>query len=77
MKITPILGISAGYCEKLYHNRLIDSHWTWKYIAQRTFTATNKGRISIKFLLPFHVFRHLTADVKKNTAIPLVQVVKT
>jgi len=28
MKITPTLGSSAGYCEKLSHNRLIDSHWT-------------------------------------------------
>jgi len=32
MKITPILGSSAGYREKLSHNRLMDSHWNWKHI---------------------------------------------
>ena len=30
---TPILGSSAGYGEKRYHNRMIDSHWTLKHFS--------------------------------------------
>jgi len=32
-EITPILGSSAGYREKRFHNRKIGSHWAWKHIA--------------------------------------------
>ena len=31
--ITPILDGSAGYREKRFHNRMIDSHWALKHIA--------------------------------------------
>jgi len=30
---TPILGNFAGYREKQYHNRMINSHWALKHIA--------------------------------------------
>jgi len=47
--ITPNLGSSAGYRGKRSHNRMIGSQ-------QATFNATNISKISIKCLMPFHIF---------------------
>jgi len=35
-------------------------------LSSNTFNATNISRITIKCLTLFHIFRHSTADVKKN-----------
>jgi len=73
---TPILSSYAGYREKRSHNRMIDSHWALKHIDLNTFNATYEGRFSTKCLMPFHIFRHWIADVKKKTSITLDQAMK-
>jgi len=50
---------------------MIDSYWAEKHIALKTlFNVTNKGRISMKYLIPFHMFGHWAIDVKKKSINP-------
>ena len=54
---------------------MIDSLGLEAYFSKIHLTPLIKGRISIKFLILFHIFRDLIADVKKNKSIQLDQVI--
>ena len=55
---------------------MIDSHWALSIWPKIHFNAPYKGRFSIKSLIPFHIFRHWIAVMKKKISIPLDQVIK-
>ena len=64
---TPISGSFADYRKKWSYSRMIDLHWALKHIALKIhLTSLIKVDFQSSLQIPFHIFRHWIADVKKK-----------